>query len=69
MQLVSLYGAVIEMSAEEAEGVLAFVLGCESATEAAPLGFAFTPIHHADDWRTGYAMAALEIGEREQLEI
>ena len=67
MAWASFYGEVLEVSDEEAEGMHAFVLGREMDSESAPLGFAFPHPMAGDAWRRGYAMAALEIADRQLL--
>lgn len=66
---VNLYGTVIEVSAQEADGVVAFLNGREFAQECAPMGFAPVPQDADNDWRRGYAMAVFAITDRQELQI
>lgn len=68
-QAVNLYGTVIDVSDEEAEGVIAFLNGRELAQECAPMGWACLPQDADNDWRRGYAMAVFAISDRRELQI
>ena len=68
-QKVNLYGTVIDVSAQEADGVIGFLYGREFAQECAPMGLAFAPQEADRDWRRGYAMAVFAISDRQELQI
>ena len=69
VQKVILYGTPIDVSDDEALGVIHFLYGREFANECAPMGFAIVPEDVNDEWRRGYVMAAFGISDRSELQI